>query len=246
MEKKFQGFNAMAVALAAAGLAPAIGTPAAALVMARAGRFRFVLIDHHGYRRWAQDVGNDKYEYFRFTTDDCAGHEYGFQLNPRNHIVLETIWADGFSYISMEDRKKQSSYVEEGESGWLNPQGEFYSCNYAGHGALATNVLQKTWAELENAGWCHVDEAGAPGKYSFRMGSTEQKLTPAQEAWLQAHGHDLDPSGEKKRNKMPEVIELGDGTKIDAAADRAAFEAQMKKAGLKPDGYKGLGRPEFF
>lgn len=88
--------------------------------------------------------------------------------------------------------------------------------------------------DIEKAGYVHVDEAGAKDKYSWRMRSSDMEPTQAQKDWLTSHGHDLDPYGHKAREKK-QTISLGvNGEyKIDAAADRAAFERMMRRAGRR-------------
>lgn len=235
--KDKHGFGTMTAAFAAAGLAPIIGLlPTVAAAMIAMGKLKFALIkDEYGDVRWLQYVGKDEFGRDEYITP--GGYKIAFIQDVSE--VLDVRWLNAFADISMEDRKRQTAWVEGGKAGWLNPQGEFYSCNYEGHSALATYVLQREYSDLEREGWIHVDCAGKKGVWTFRTVGYEYEnaaLTPAQEAWLVANGHDIDPYGNKKRKQMPEMIQLG-AYKIDKAADDAAFRRQMEKAGLNVDDF---------
>ncbi len=232
MNKAFAGFNTMALALAAAGLAPMMGVPVAAALITRTGRYKFLLLSWSkgSKKHWVMQSGDDGLYY------EC-GHDYGQTLDS-GVVVYEEKWLNAWSDLSMEDRKKQGAWVEGGKAGWLSPTGEFYSCNYEGHSRLARQVIQRKWSDLEREGWVHVDGAGQKGCYTYRStnydDATGWKLTPEQEKWLEANGHDLDPFGKKKRKELPQVVALGESGeyKIDADADAAAFKRQMEKAGI--------------
>lgn len=139
--------------------------------------------------------------------------------------VIESIWSSSEDFMSL-DWKKTWMYAVDGESGWLSPEGIFWGCQYGGHVHLARYVIHRDYSEMEKAGWCHVDHAGGPRKYSFRMNGDP---TPAQEAWLISHGHDLDPSGKKARKQVEDEIVLA-GIRINKAADAAAYERMMARA----------------
>jgi len=140
-----------------------------------------------------------------------------------NIEIIETTYAENFAAL---DGEKTSYYAPYGKAGWLSPEGEFWGCNYEGHWALASFVLHTTCQKLEEAGYIHVDCEGKKGLYTWRK--VDSDPTPAQDAWLERNGHDIDPGGSRAR-KNAEKIRLGKYT-IDAAADRAAFERMMAKA----------------
>lgn len=221
-DPRFSGFNAMAMALAAAGLSSSLDLMAVSAAVVAMGRYKFVLLDDRGIRSWVRDIGDQRY----VTISDDFPQKYRC-----DSLILKTIHADSFADISIEDRKLQSAWVPDGKAGWLSPEGEFWSCNFYGHSALATQVIQRSYMDLEAAGWCHVDCAAEKGRYTFRMLGRESYtgLTSAQEQWLAANGHDLDPYGDKARKQMPEVIKLGDYI-IDKKADEAAFARIMAEA----------------
>lgn len=240
MDNKFSGFGLMAFALAAAGLVPQVGLPAAALLATR-GRYRFILTSLYGGKKyWKQETEPGMFCRWGNTN-------WPDELHP-DATIHEERWLDSFDDLSMADRKKQSAWVEGGKAGWLDREGNFYSCNYEGHGALARDIIHKEGPTLEEEGWIHVDGPGEKGTYTYRSVNYEREglqMTDAQARWLEANGHDLDPHGNKKRSKMPEMITLGEGdnaVQIDKAADDAAFRRQMEKAGLNVDEFgKGKG-----
>lgn len=228
MDKRFKGFNTMAVALAAAGLGVAAPVAAAAVVAAEAvKKLKFILLSRDGYKVWVRDCGDGFYQ-------PRDGGSYG-EINRSYNRVLETLYADSWADIPFEERKKQTAWVEGGDAGWLDREGNFYSCNYGGHYRLSDEVLQKDYSELERAGWVHVDDAPVKGEYTFRYvnaGRTLEGMSPQQIAWLKQRGHDLNP-----RNKPEEAIRLGE-YEISANADAEAFDREMRKAGLNPDDFR--------
>lgn len=219
MYKEKKGFNTIAIALAknSAGAQGFIDFIIAAIkfndIFCPAGYKKFYLVQNYwNTKSWYKDEDN-------LWRGESA---YSFQQKESSDKILEVVIAKSFSDL---DWKKSSFYVEKGKSGWLNPEGIFYGCHFCGHSALAQYVIRKPYHEIEQP-WVHVDSEGGKGKSTFRnLGP----LTPAQEKWLEQNGHDLDPQGYKKRKELPKVIEI-DGYKIDAAADKAAFERMMALA----------------
>ncbi len=229
MGNKFMGFGVMAAAFAAAGLGMQAPAVAALAVMG----LKFVLFNRNGYRFLAQEVAPGIYR----RRGEWA-ESYPASDDPRA-VVEEVVYAASWEAIGMDIRIKQSAYLPGGESGWLDREGNYYPCQYHGHSDLAETVLFSSYAALEKAGWVHVDEKGRKGSYTFRVnGSTNQEaMTPAQLEWLEKNGHDLDPSGEKARKREAEKIQIGEYN-LDAGADNAAFERQMRQAGLDPDKFR--------
>lgn len=228
MDKRFKGFNTMAVALAAAGLGVAAPVAAAAVVAAEATKkLKFILLSRDGWKVWVRDLGDGFYQ--------GPLSDYMREIDRPYNRVLETLYADSWADIPFEERKKQTAWVEGGDAGWLDREGNFYSCNYGGHSALSREVLYKEYDELEAAGWVHVDQAPQKGCYTFRYvnhNRTLDGMSPQQIAWLKQRGHDLNP-----HNKPEEAIKLGE-YEISAGADAEAFDRQMRKAGLNPDDFR--------
>lgn len=216
-------FNTLAMAITAV-YGPVQGFTAFLAFAMATELFKFLLIEveeYGGEKRtyWFKDIGDanlleNEYggRYFRKATDKVLAH----------------VSATSFDTL---DWKRTSYYIEDGESGWLDPDGNFWGCYYGGHASLAKHVLKMGYAEIERAGWVHVDEAGKIGRYTWRKASKGGEPTEAQAKWLEAHGHDLDPGGVRARKKA-EMLRLGE-FEIDKKADRAAFERMMAKAGIK-------------
>lgn len=221
-------FKTLAMAMAAVR-GPFDGLTAfIAFATAHIGMHKFVLVELDYYnndrrRFWYKDCTADRMPY-----ED----EHGLHYTPKpDWKVIKAVWADSFDQL---DWKESSYYVQDGESGWLSPDGTFYGCHYGGHSNLARRIVGMGYGEIEAAGYVHVDEAGAKDKYSWRMRDESMQPTEAQKQWLIQHGHDLDPYGHKAR-KQAETISLGENGeyKIDKAADKAAFERMMARAGIK-------------
>lgn len=216
--EKSKGFATLAAALtAAAGPADGVVAFITGVIQSNLLKFFLVQAEYHGMHTkvWMHDDG------------DMWSGESGWRIpKHRDDVVHDTAHASDFLSL---DWKRTSYYVENGKSGWLNPNGEFWGCNYAGHGNLAHYVIRKTYLDLERDGWVHVDEEGKPRKYTWRMvGPAGREPTSAQEAWLAANGHDLDPAG-KRAARRQIMLNIG-GVQIDADADKAAFERMMASA----------------
>ena len=221
-------FNTLAMALGMAS-GPAQGIGAFIGFVLAYSSFRFCLVlsdrfvtDDDGLPAptWLKDCGK-MWEDVYGSTWPKRGDEH----------VLETVSLDADDFKRL-DWKKSSFYIEDGTSGWLDRDGNFWGCRYGGHSALARWVIQQDYYEMEKAGWVHVDCAGGKGLSTFRVSG---EPTPAQDAWLEAHGHDLDPFGRRKRKReeAARYVEMG-GVRIDKDADKAAYERMMAKAGIKP------------
>lgn len=207
-------FGVMAAAFNAAG-GPGAGVSAFIGWCLATAMIKFALIESDGSTRWMKETGDDTWE-------DTWGNIWRRQNYP-DIKVKERAYADGFDKL---DWRKTSFYNAKGTSGWLDPAGVFWGCDYGGHSKLTIFVIRREYVDIEREGWVHVNDHGRKGKYSYRVSGI---LTPAQEVWLVANGHDLDPSGEKARRKQADTITLA-GVVIDKKADKAAFEDMMARA----------------
>lgn len=214
----------MAMALAAAA-GPAMGVGAFVGWLMSLNLIRFMLverIDYDGKRKaeWMTDSGMSMWRDRHGETRNKAPSD----------VVIDTKHAGHFTDL---DWKRTHLYVADGTSGWLSPEGEYFGCNYGGHGNLAYWVLKQDYCVMEKAGWCHVDCEGKKGRSTYRY---VVPLTAAQEKWLESNGHDLDPWGQKARQKEAETIQLGEYT-LDAKADREAYERMMARAPVRKAAY---------
>lgn len=210
-------FESMAVALTMAG-APGMGVGAFIGWCMSMSLHRFVLVDRS--TGWHEDRET---QWYQEQGDGWINVFGGSHRKMPDDKVIDRVQAADFMGL---DWKRTSMYVDNGESGWLSPDGVFWGCKYGGHCNLAHYVIQKDYGDMEKSGWVHVDCAPIAGRYTYRS------LVPAnaaQEKWLQERGHDTDPYGEKAAKRKAETIKLGDYT-IDARADREAFERMMARA----------------
>lgn len=192
-------------------------------VVATATAQKYLLVESSNYcndlyRMWYKDMGSNR------PMED----EFGCPQYPGPTVrVVEHTYADSWDDL---DWKKTCYYVQDGTSGWLSPEGEFWGCKYGGHSNLARRVLKKDYAEIEQQGWIHVDEDGAKDKYSWRKAGKKDP-TPEQAKWLVDNGHDLDPYGRRAQKKAEEIsLGLNGEYTIDVAADKAAYERMMARA----------------
>lgn len=217
MNRSKLNFNSMAAAISTAA-GPAMGINAFLIwVFAQSGlgKSKFVLLGDTFYtsRVWVKEIGD-------FWEESYGGP----RKKVRHDVILDVVYADSFDDL---DWKRTHYYKADGESGWLSPEGVFWGCEYGGHCNLASYVIRTPYERLERNRWVHVDRAGEKHRYTYRIAVGEP--TAAQEAWLSAHGHDLDPEGMKARNKEAEKLIIGDFV-IDKAADKAAFDRMMAMA----------------
>ena len=96
-------------------------------------------------------------------------------------IVEADDWSDlDYSHLLVKD----SLY------GWINPQGDFYGCNYRDHSALAELYLHKCERQLEKDGWIKIYKDAFDGEPTWYC--DKLMITEAQKITLERKGLEVD------------------------------------------------------
>ena len=88
--------------------------------------------------------------------------------------INEMMKSESLKYSSIANGEIITASPKEASSGWLNPDGIFYICNYAGHIKLAS-LMNSEERELEQKGWV---------KFSAYSIYTNYKLTNRQKDFI--------------------------------------------------------------
>lgn len=103
-------------------------------------------------------------------------HDFGrswFSRHPDDIVLQRAMvnddmlldWSHSTDWMYWDDRVKDTSLME----GWVSPDGKFYRCSYHQHDTLAYVYFRKSTPELEEAGWCRVQES-----YSSRSSQMDE------------------------------------------------------------------------
>ncbi len=132
----------------------------------------------------------------------------GWRPKHEGDVVLERTELIDSDWQSL-DWTRTVYYKEDGDYGWLSPEGKFYACDYAGHGDVAFFIIKKDVSALEDEGWVRVDGPGGGSNSTFRFMAyhySNRLLTNAQTEWLKSRGHEIgtymlpeDPAEDKAR-----------------------------------------------
>lgn len=138
------------------------------------------VLEHNSYQNGKIIECNGWWELENNICYNRAGGRHEYYPTKFDKIVEAEDWKDlDYSYLI----KKDSQY------GWVNPQGDFFGCNYRDHLNLAEWYFKKTERELEKSGWVKIYKDFEGERRFF---SENYRLTETQRVKLESLGFNVE------------------------------------------------------
>lgn len=119
-----------------------------------------------------------------FNKDFWRNANGGLTPKHEDDIIYETSEAE---YEDL-DHKKTGLFVKRSDTGFLDPEGNWYPCHFHKHRLYAELILKATFDDLKKRGWVYVAGINASARLGWYC---EMPLTSEQQAWLSNHGHEV-------------------------------------------------------